>query len=114
CSNVSDVFSTSQAAVAWGIRGCATGNLPKEQENETNEAAPLGAAGLVGDVASGGASGKHKVLGIRRPSPDSGAGPSVAPSSGPRAGSVEGRSRRRRQHACRRTGRCRRGSAILR
>jgi len=27
CSNVSDVFSTSHEAVAWGIRGWATGNL---------------------------------------------------------------------------------------
>jgi len=30
-------LSTSQAAVAWGIRGWATGILPKKQQETENE-----------------------------------------------------------------------------
>jgi hypothetical protein len=48
-------LSTSQAAVAWGIRGWATGMSPLL---ETNRAALLGAASLGRDVTFGRGYGK--------------------------------------------------------
>jgi len=48
-------LSTSQAAVACGIRGWATGMSPFLQ---INWAAPLGAAGLAGDLDLGSRYGK--------------------------------------------------------